>query len=95
MVYQIKCSRCDACYVGQTVRHLTTRIKEHLRVTSPVGKHFKSRDAVMSLDDVVILSSTHRYVDVLLTLEALYIRELKPSINTRDEYRSRELTIKI
>ena len=31
----------------------------------------------------------------LLTLEALFIRELKPRINTKDEYRSRELKIKL
>ena len=31
----------------------------------------------------------------LLTLEALHIRELKPQINTKDEYKSRELMIKL
>jgi len=31
----------------------------------------------------------------LMTLEALYIKSIKPSINTKDEYRSRALTIKI
>ena len=30
----------------------------------------------------------------LLTLEALYIREIKTELNTKDEYWSRELTIK-
>ena len=30
----------------------------------------------------------------LMTLEALYIRTLKPAINTRDEYRTVELTLK-
>ena len=29
-----------------------------------------------------------------LTLEALYIREIKPELNTKDDYRSRELAIK-
>ena len=33
------------------------------------------------------------YSMVLLTLEAIWIRELTPSINTKDEFRSRELTI--
>ena len=32
---------------------------------------------------------------LFLTLEALYIRDWKPTINTKDEYRSRELTIKV
>ena len=30
VVYQISCSRCNACYVGQTDRHFQTRFKEHL-----------------------------------------------------------------
>ena len=30
----------------------------------------------------------------LMTLEALYIRTLKPAIKTRDEYRTRALTLK-
>ena len=31
----------------------------------------------------------------LLTLEAIHIRKEKPGLNTRDEFRSRELTLKI
>lgn len=29
IVYQINCSNCDAIYIGQTKRHLETRVKEH------------------------------------------------------------------
>ncbi|EZA52132.1 hypothetical protein DMN91_010114 [Ooceraea biroi] len=29
VVYRLKCKDCDACYVGQTKRHLATRVKEH------------------------------------------------------------------
>ncbi|XP_011858290.1 PREDICTED: uncharacterized protein LOC105555858 [Vollenhovia emeryi] len=29
IVYRIECRNCDACYVGQTKRHLATRIKKH------------------------------------------------------------------
>jgi len=29
IVYKINCSDCDAVYIGQTKRHLLTRIKEH------------------------------------------------------------------
>ena len=61
----------------------------------PVRAHFdnRTRDAP-TVDDVKILASTSRGLDYLLTLEALYIREMKPELNTKDEYRSRELTIK-
>ena len=45
--------------------------------------------------DVSVLSATSQGEIHLLTLEALWIREIKPVINTKDEYRSRELTIKL
>ena len=30
LVYQYKCSHCGGCYTGETIRHLSTRINEHL-----------------------------------------------------------------
>ena len=30
LVYQYKCSRCGGCYTGETIRHLSTRMNEHL-----------------------------------------------------------------
>ena len=33
-------------------------------------------------------------IPFLQTLEALFIREIKPTLNVRDEYNSRELLIK-
>ena len=41
LVYKISCSRCQPCYVGKTTRHLLTRIKQHRRIGTPVGNHFK------------------------------------------------------
>ena len=95
IVYKITCPRCKACYVGQTDRHNRTRFGEHkTRTKEPVRKHFDTcvkRKAAFS--DVEILHRTSKSVAFLETLEALYIREIKPTLNTRDEYRSRELTI--
>ena len=28
-VYKFSCPGCNACYTGETARHLSTRIKEH------------------------------------------------------------------
>ena len=39
VVYKLSCSGCTFTYVGQTVRHLTTRIEEHKKADSPVGLH--------------------------------------------------------
>ena len=48
----------------------------------------------LQLSDIEILASTIRGIEHLLTLEALYVSEIKPELNRKDKYRSRELTIK-
>ena len=94
VVYQISCPRCKACYVGQTGRHLTTRFKEHQSKKGPVKTHFSECGVPLELDMVEILASSQRSEQHRLTLEALFIREIKPSLNTKDEYRNRELRIR-
>ena len=61
----------------------------------PMAKHLKACNATITCDDFEVLASTSRGQDYLETLEALYIREINPKINTKDEYRSKELTIKL
>ncbi|EZA62144.1 hypothetical protein X777_03751 [Ooceraea biroi] len=40
VVYRLNCLHCDACYVGQTKRHVETRVKEHKSdVRRIVGNH--------------------------------------------------------
>ena len=58
-------------------------------------KHFTNCNTTLSVEDVDILHQTARGENFRLTLEALHIRERKPTINTKDEYRTRELTIKL
>jgi len=55
----------------------------------------KSCNSELSIDNVDILTKTHRSVTHLMTLEALHIKAIKPCLNTKDEYRSRILTIKL
>ena len=93
VVYHIKCSRCDACYVGQNSRHIITRFNEHTR-NGPIANHIKTCCCV-SMDDVTILERTNRSVAHLMTLEDLHIKAIKPTLNTKDEYKSRSLTIKL
>ena len=93
IVYEIKCPRCNACYVGQTGRHLQFRLREHQRNEGPVKSHFNSCTEKLTEEHIRILHMTIREEKYLLALEALYIRERKPSINTKDEYRRRELKI--
>ena len=93
VVYQIDCTGCGSCYVGQTIRHLRTRLTEHLRETAPVGSHLKQCAGTDNWKYKVLDGS--RSLTKLLTLEALYIEREKPGLNTRDEYRSRPLTIRL
>ena len=94
VVYQIECARCQVPYVGQTNQHLITRFKEHQKPSSTVSKHIKWCGASCTFDDATILASTSRGEVHLPIMEALYIAELKPIINTKEESRSRTLTIK-
>ena len=95
VVYQLKCPRCDARYVGYTIRHIITRFKEHLKHSQPVGKHLLRCGALLQMnEDVEILDSSARGESYLQIREALWIKETNPTINVKDEYKSRTLTIK-
>ena len=68
-----------------------TRFKEHKnQQNKPVRKHI-DRYTMNSLQtsDIEILTSINQHIGHLLTLEALYIREIDLEINTEDEYCSR------
>ena len=47
----------------------------------------------MCIKNVEILASTTRSDTYLFTLEALWQKEERPSINTKDEYKRHELTV--
>ena len=82
-------------YVGQTDRHILTRFKEHKNRVSPVANHFAECGVSVERENIEILASTIKSVSHLKTLEALYIRELKPFLNTqlKEDYGSRKLRI--
>ena len=90
LVYEISCSACCGTYVGQTIRHLDVRIREHKNKSTPVGQHFSNCGLNLSLEDVRILA-TEQHPKTLLALEAVLIRRKKPNLNTRDEFRSHTL----
>ena len=62
VVYKICCSRCQLCYVGQTIRHLITQLREHKR-SGPVWQIIL-RSVVSScpIENVSILCSTSRSI---------------------------------
>ena len=95
VVYKLTCPRCSACYVGATTRHLQVRVKEHMnRKGGAVSKHMILCGVDSHAMKVDVLCSCLRGETQLFTLEALWIRQLKPLINVKDEFKSRELVIK-
>ena len=69
--------------------------REHTKNPGPVKTHIRNCNTTINEEHIDILASTSRGEGYLLTLEALFIQELEPKINTKDEWRSRTLTIKI
>ena len=47
VVYKFTCASCNSCYVGETSRHLKTRIHEHLNRerTSHIFQHLQQSEA--------------------------------------------------
>ena len=95
VVYKIVCPSCSASYVGETTRHLQVRFKEHIQRAGPMKTHLSNCKTTLAEKDIDILQTTSRGEAFLLTLEALHQREIKPAINTKEEYKSRELKILI
>ena len=93
VVYEIKCNECGSIYVGQTIRNVTTRTTEHQKKDSQVGQHLvECRGATNGIEWKFL--DACRTVEKLMMIEAIYISKLKPTLNTLDEYRGRELTFK-
>ena len=92
LVYQINCPGCSASYVGQTSRLLQQRFKEHMGSRGLIKNHFELCGTSPLEDQVKILGKNRG--DKLMSLEALFIHRLKPTLNSKDEYKSRVLKLK-
>ena len=62
LVYQISCCDCDAVYIGETGRSITTRRREHVDAVknldvkkSPLCQHVVNKDHVIDWGNVEIL----------------------------------------
>ena len=85
VVYTFLCAGCNACYVGETTRHFSTRVHEHMFSdrTSHIFKHLQisqqcrtscSNDCFSILD---YASTTFQ----LKIKEAIHIQWEKPTLN--------------
>ena len=85
VVYKFKCDLCDADYVGYTCRHLHQRIDEHKG--SVVGLHMREHhgESTSRIENCFSILRRCRGKYECLLYEMLYIRELKPSLNTQSD----------
>ena len=86
VIYEIQCNICKNIYVGSTIRFLHTRVKEHLtNKSSSMYKHLQSCDVSNTTNvSVKILASDEDNCNIRLR-EAMYIKKLKASINSKEE----------
>ena len=88
MVYEMSCLDCPGKYVGETLRSLETRVKEHMRHAKPGGRFDQSAIAEhvhkdghkIDRGNVKILSREDKWWDRKVK-ESLFIKILEPSLN--------------
>ena len=71
------------------------RLSDNVSKSEVTRPHMEQCGASLKGENVTILGSTSRGDKYLITLVALFIQELKPQLNTKDEFKSRTLTLKL
>ena len=85
VIYKFTCSSCNAVYIGETARHLETRVNEHLKTDkqSAIYKHLQSSADCKqhnNFSSFVILDRGQSKYNLKIK-EGLHILWEKPSLN--------------
>ena len=96
VVYKFACTSGNACYVGETTRHFSTLVREHLvsDKASHIFKHLQNYEhcrALCSVDCFHILDHTSTGFQLKIK-EAFYIQRQQPSLNQQLHYVNLKLT---
>ena len=97
VVYKFVCPGCNACYIGERTRHLSTRIEEHLEKDKKphISKHLDENHHCKNLstpDCFQIIDSASSNFWLKLK-EAMYITWTKPSLNRQLKRVSISITV--
>jgi len=90
LVYQYKCHKCESLYIGETNRHLRTRIAEHTQssrkssILDHLVKCHGTQRRVYDNDFRVLISNFDHNYERTIT-EALLIKFCKPSLNVQSD----------
>ena len=93
VVYEFSCCGCSSTFFGQICRHLATRTSEHQKTGSLVGQHVMERCGAPTAFNYKIIDQCQDSGEIM-AMKALHITRRRPQLNMRDEYKSRELTLK-
>ena len=84
VVYKFSCAACNSCYIGETTRHITTRVKEHTTdKNSHIFKHLQNSPLCKSQftpDCFKVIDKANSTFSLKLK-EALHIKKQKPDLN--------------
>ena len=91
VIYRFTCPACNASYIGEITRHLTTRIKELLETDSKshIFKHLETNRKCKEFEIIDSASSSYR----LKLKEAMHITWEKPSLNKQVKHVSTSIII--
>ena len=97
VVYKFICAGCNTCYVGETKRHLKTRISEHLGndKNSHILKHLQENASckqVCNKDCFTIIDNATSSFRLKIK-EAIHIKWLKPDLNKQVNHVSMTITV--
>ena len=89
-MYKAVCpnENCGAAYIGETARRLSERVKEHCSQdkNSALLKHKQEQGHLpMNMDNFQVLSEGHGYYRNRKIIEALYIKQQRPSLNEQGQ----------
>ena len=92
---EITCVGCNALYVGQTVHHHTTRLRQHYYKTARVRQHLDAGSIPKSTIPSSTKSIESSYsLSNLLSLETLRVSQLRQSVNIRNKVKSNDLLMR-
>ena len=80
VVYEFKCNKCDANYVGETERQFRKRKAEHMRQSSPIGLHLSKTNHQLNDDCFKVIDRDPNWFSRGVR-EAIHIQSRSPSLN--------------
>ena len=95
VIYDYTCQNCRKKYIGKSIRHLSTRIHEHMGTSprtgarlqvpphSEIRNHIQVQECAIRAENFKILERSS-YDRNLLIMESILIKSIRPELNSQD-----------